>query len=130
MFITHLDDIYKLHQVKNELKHHVDMGICMSSDTVRQLKSFGVPSEALCFIPPAHDGLVAQKKIVIGITTRLYSDGRKREDLLARLARDLRLDAFEFRIFGKGWEKIISLLKKVWSKSHLYSGDRQFPEGL
>lgn len=116
MFITHLDNIYKIQQVKNELKRHVDMGICMSSDTVQQLKSFGVPSDALCFIPPAHDGVVAQKRIVIGITTRVYPDGRKREDLLARLARDLRLDAFEFRIFGKGWEKIISMLEDAGAR--------------
>lgn len=116
MFITHLDNIYKIKQVKSELKHYVDMGICISSDTVQQLKNFGIRSEALCFIPPAHDGLVSQKRIVIGITTRVYPDGRKREDLLVRLAGDLRLDAFEFRIFGKGWEDVISKLEKAGAK--------------
>lgn len=116
MFITHLDDIYKLRQVKTELERYVDIGICMSSDAVRQLRTFDVPSEALCFIPPAHDCLVEQQRIVIGITTRVYPDGRKREDLLVRLAGDIRLDAFEFKIFGKGWEKVIARLEESGAK--------------
>jgi len=116
MFITHLDDVFKLRQVKSELENFVDVGICMSSDTVRQLTTFGVPSKSLCFIPPAHDGLVEKKRIVIGIMTRIYSDGRKREDFLVRLAKEIRLDLFEFRIFGNGWEKVISRLEEAGAK--------------
>ena len=37
MFITHLDDLHKLRQVKNTLKSGiVDIGICMSRDTMHQ----------------------------------------------------------------------------------------------
>lgn len=104
MFITHLDDLYKLHQVRSSLAVDVRVGICMSSDTLRQLQAQGCGENSLYFISPAHDGLIKPRRIVIGITSRVYPDGRKREALLSEIARRMDLSAFEFRIFGLGWE--------------------------
>jgi hypothetical protein len=57
------------------------------------------------------DRLLPPRRIEIGITTRVYDDGRKREGFLVRLAGEMRLDAFRFRIFGAGWEKVIPALQ-------------------
>ena len=116
MFITHLDDIYKLNQVRSTLASDVGVGICMSSDTVRQLVDHGTPAGSLCFISPAHDGLISRRRTVIGITSRVYADGRKREALLKDVARRMRLDGFEFRIFGLGWEPTITVLERAGAK--------------
>jgi glycosyltransferase involved in cell wall biosynthesis len=47
------------------------------------------------------------RRLVIGIATRVYSDGRKREELLVRLSRNMSLATFRFRIFGSGWDSVV-----------------------
>jgi len=126
MFITHLDDIYKVNQVKATLTGNVDVGICMSSDTMRQLVTHGARPESLYFVSPAHDGLITPRRIVIGITSRVYSDGRKREVLLQGLARRMRLDAFEFRIFGIGWEPTIKELEHAGARVNYFGESDDF----
>jgi hypothetical protein len=116
MFITHLDDLFKLNQVRAMLAAEVRVGICMSSDTMRQLITHGCPETALHFISPAHDGLVAPRRIVIGITSRVYADGRKREALLQQVAQRMDLSNFEFRIFGLGWEATNTKLEAAGAK--------------
>lgn len=111
MFITHLDDIFKMNEVRDTLSRYVDVGICMSRDTMDQLRDHGVPETSLTFVNPAHDGLPQTRRTVIGLTTRLYPDGRKRESLLVQVARRMALDGFEFQIFGGGWDKVIPPLE-------------------
>ena len=122
MLITHLDDVYKMNQVKTTLASHVDVGICMSSDTMRQLMDHGTPAPSLYFISPAHDGMIVPRRTVIGITSRVYADGRKREALLKGLAKRMRLEGFEFRIFGLGWEPTIQELELAGAKV-IYFGE-------
>ena len=107
MFITHLDDPYKVSLVRGELSSGVAVGICMSSYAVEELVGRGIPRESLAYVLPAHDSSVTPRRIVIGLTTRLYPDGRKREAMIVELARRMRLDAFRFDIYGQGWEKVV-----------------------
>src|SRR5213079_3455186 len=81
MFITHIDDPHKVSLVGTELEHGIDDGICMSSHQVEFLVAQGLPRASLCHVLPAHDNRVKPRRIRIGIATRLYPDGRKREDL-------------------------------------------------
>lgn len=121
MFITHLDDPFKLNQVKAMLANEVRVGICMSSDTMRQLLTRGCRENSLYFISPAHDGLITPRRIVIGITSRVYADGRKREALLQQVAQKMDLSIFEFRIFGLGWEPTIAVLEASGAKVTYFS---------
>ena len=116
MFITHLDDVFKLNQVRATLAAEVRVGICMSSDTMRQLAAHGCPAGSLYYVSPAHDGLVHPRRIVIGVTSRVYADGRKREALLQEVARRMDLSPFEFRIFGLGWEPTNAVLEAAGAK--------------
>jgi hypothetical protein len=111
MLITHPDDPYKVNLIRSTLGPYVDVGICMSSEVVAQLHQAGVPSDRLCYVLFGHDGLVTPRRLTIGITTRLYADGRKRENLLLRLANDVDMTAFRFLIFGSGWEPIAERLR-------------------
>lgn len=110
MFITHLDDRYKVDQVFSTLKKDVRVGVCMSSDTMNQLLERGCEQSSVYYINPAHDGVISSKKIIIGITSRVYPDGRKREYLLKDLSKRMNLTNFHFRIFGRGWNPTIKLL--------------------
>ena len=83
-------------------------------------------AECLCYISPAHDGLVKPRRIRIGITTNLYEDGRKRESLLARLAAENDLAEFEFEIFGRGWERMSECLRAGGATVTLYPGTTDY----
>jgi glycosyltransferase involved in cell wall biosynthesis len=113
MLITHVDDPYKARLIRAELQDNIDVGICMSTHTVQRLLDLGIPASSLCCVPPAHDNLVTPRRIVIGITTRVYPDGRKREEMLVRLSQGMNLEALRFRIFGAGWDKVIPHLRKA-----------------
>lgn len=108
--ITHIDEFAKLRRLKAVLAT-LDAGICLSRMTVETLVRRGVRRDKLCYVTPAHDGLVKPRRIAIGITSRVYGDGRKREGLLVELAHAMRLDAFHFEIIGDGWELIIPALE-------------------
>ncbi len=113
MLITHIDDPYKLAQVKSQLSDSVDIGLCMSSYALRELVNRGLPRESLAYINPGHDSAVKPRPTVIGITTRLYDDGRKRESLIIKLSESMSLRHFEFVIFGSGWDRIVPKLERA-----------------
>lgn len=110
MLITHVDDALKLRMIKDALSV-IEVGICMSRMTLNSLVAQGIPRSKLCFVAPAHDSQVVPRRIVIGITSNLPADGRKREFLLARLAREMDLSDFQFEVFGRGWERTAEQLR-------------------
>jgi hypothetical protein len=134
MLITHVDDRIKLQIVKEALAKTVDFGICMSRMTVEALSRRGIDLAKLCYITPAHDNSLVPRKIVVGITSRVYSDYRKREYFLIKLAKSLSLDAFHFEIIGNGWEEIIPYLRSAGATVRYYSEsgdyDQDYPNIL
>src|SRR5262249_50140983 len=90
VMVTHVEDEDELLALKRQVNHHgVEMAICMSFDTVHRLAHFGIPRERLCFVTPAHDHAISPRPLMIGLTNRLYDDGRKREGLLVDLCREI-----------------------------------------
>ncbi|WP_033072925.1 hypothetical protein [Sphingopyxis sp. MWB1] len=126
MLITHLDDPYKVGLVKRELTSGVDVGIALSSHTCDMLVAAGVSEASLAFAVPGHDFAAEPRRIVIGLTTRLYADGRKRESMLVDMARSMRLDRFRFEIFGLGWEEVIPLLEAAGAEVDYWPGTSDF----
>lgn len=111
LMITHVDDIRKLNLIKKQL-HFAQVGICMSAGTMHELAGAGVPREKLCFINPAHDGVIQPEPLTIGITSKVQPDGCKREHLLLDLVEHVSPCDFQFKIMGMGWEHIISGMKE------------------
>src|SRR5258707_7072477 len=93
---------------------------------VEELSRRGIPRERLCHILPGHDGNIEPRRIVIGITSRVYPDGRKREGLLVDLSRALRLDPFHFEFFGRGWEAVIPHLEAAGATVRYFPGTEDF----
>ncbi len=123
--ITHVDSFWRRKMVQTALKT-ADVGICMSSDTLNNLVSSGISRERLCFIIPGSDLKIQPRRITIGLTTNLYPDKRKREAILVELARKKRLDQFEFKIIGSGWDGIVPILEQAGLKVSLYSGSDDY----
>lgn len=111
MFVTHADDPFKVRLIRDLVARRIQLALCMSPHAVEELADLGVPRERLWFVLPAIDEPVPPRRVRIGVTTRVYDDGRKREAFLVRLARELRLDAFHFDIFGGGWEAVVAELE-------------------
>jgi hypothetical protein len=111
LMITHIDDVWKLNLLKNNIGNY-QAGICMSRDTMNNLIKLGIPGDKLCFVNPAHDGVIKLKKRIIGITCRVQPDGRKREHFLSKLAKEISPDLFSFIIMGEGWDEQVKILKQ------------------
>ena len=113
MFVTHADDPFKVRLIRERLSGAIQLALCMSPHAVAELAELGVPAERLWHVLPAFDAPITPRRIRVGITTRVYDDGRKREALVARLARELPLDRFHFDIFGSGWEAVVQSLLRA-----------------
>lgn len=122
MFVTHADDPFKVGLIRERLSGPIQLGLCMSPHAAAELTGFGVPKERLWHVLPAIDTPLVPRRVIVGITTRVYDDGRKREKFLVRLARDMSLDAFRFRIFGAGWEAIVPELRRAGAEVELDAG--------
>lgn len=112
LMITHVDSYQKLLRIKNQLKA-AKAGICMSADTMNKLIKAGIPKEKLFYINPAHDGVIKPKTIVLGITSKVNDDKRKKQDLLTEICKKVSPDNFSFKIMGSGWDKIVTKIKKM-----------------
>lgn len=110
MLITHVDDALKYRMIRDSLAV-IEAGICMSQMTVDLLVNAGMPKDQLCYILPANDKSTVPRRLVIGITSNLPPDGRKREFLLAQLAQEMDLSDFHFDVFGRGWTKTAEQLR-------------------
>jgi hypothetical protein len=111
LMITHINSISKLNWIREKIKAAV-VGICMSRETVEYLVKMGIDKKKLCYINPAHDGNMQIKKIVIGIASRIYPDGRKNEYYFDKLAEKLDPVFFKFKIMGNGWEPQVKTLQQ------------------
>lgn len=117
--ITHIDSYNKVELLKHQLKR-AKMGICMSRETMEKLAAYGVPREKLCYINPAQDGVITPKKFVLGITHRIYSDHRKKVDILIDLCKTLDPDYFSFKIMGAGWGEIVDSIRSMGFQTDYY----------
>lgn len=110
MMITHIDQDKKLHKLRQQLRT-IDAGICMSRGTMNMLVAQGLAKDRLTWVQTPQDGLIKPRPKIIGITTRLYSDGRKREFLVDKLVATLDPSIFSFVIMGDGWETRVTRMK-------------------
>ena len=110
--ITHVDSMKKLDRIKS-LTDKGALGICMSLDTRNKLISSGIRRNRICYINPAQDSEIRPRKIKLGFTHRLYSDNRKKNDLILEVCRSISPDFFSFIIMGSGWDSIIYEMRSL-----------------
>jgi hypothetical protein len=110
LMVTHIDDALKLRKLQAGLAT-AQAAICASAESVARLAGLGLDESKLCHVNPAHDGNFRSRPFVVGITTRLYPDGRKHEADLVRLSKVVSPDDFAFTIMGFGWAAIVADLR-------------------
>lgn len=110
VYITHIDNSKKLEKLHSNIVY-ADMGICMSAYTRDYLINFGFPKSKLTYINLSHDSNAIERTFTIGITTRLYPDGRKNEYMIEKLIPFISPKDFDFKIMGFGWQSIVKKLK-------------------
>ena len=120
LMITHVDEINKVNLLKTFLGP-AKLGICMSSDTMLALENSGIPREKLCFVNPAHDDVIKPRPKIIGICTKIQSDGRKREYFLKELIKFISPRDFQFVIMGDGlWPEYVTVIMNKGFKVKYY----------
>lgn len=118
--ITHVDSILLRDMIQYQASNNV-IGICMSSDTLGKLLSWGIPRDKLCYVNPAQDGDVLPNKIVIGITSQYYFDSERDNISLIQVCKQLDPNLFKWKIMGKGWEPTIDQLREEGFEVMYYS---------
>ncbi len=134
LMITHIDNIDKLKYISEQAKNASAL-ICMSKETSNKLAMLGIDKNKLCYVNPAHDGIMPIRKIVIGWSCRVQEDGRKREFFIDKLANKLDPRYFLFKIMGEFWEPQVQKLEKngfevVYFNKFIYSEYAAFISGL
>jgi hypothetical protein len=119
--ITHADDPLKVRIIREAMEKVLDAAICMSRMTMAELAAHAIDPGRLTYVNPAHDGRVNPRRVVVGITSRLYPDARKREDYLLEVARSIPLDAFRFEIIGEGWDEVAAVLRNSGAEVDLFT---------
>ena len=108
-FITHIDDSYKLYEVKKKCLKY-DYGICMS----KHMRDYIIEHTGLSnikYVLPAHDSIIKPQAKKILFTTRIYPDGRKNEKWIYDFFSVFSSDEIEFLIHGDGWEHVIEKIR-------------------
>ena len=114
IMVTHVN-CQKLLDITRHQLETASLGICMSKETMNLLVNYGIPRRKLCYINPAHDGLIKPKKYVIGITHRCYDkqDVRKRTNSVLEMVEGVDPTYFEFIIMGAGWDTVVCKLRAL-----------------
>jgi hypothetical protein len=110
VMLTHFDSELRFNILRRQVPA-MEMGVCMSRDTLNQLVRHAVPRSKLCFVNPGHDGVIEARKLVLGITSKVQPTGCKRETILADLADSISGKDFKFAIMGAGWQPIVDRLR-------------------
>ena len=111
LMVTHVDSVGKVRLLRRQLKT-ADLAICMSAQTAADLRGAILPPDKICYVHPAHDGLIAPRRLRVGITTRLYEDGRKNEASFEDMLDHIPKDDLHFVIMGAGWEAVVGQMRR------------------
>lgn len=99
LMVTHITTEDKMDSIKSGMKT-AKKGICFSKETEDQLKNEGI--KKLTTILPAHDGYARRPRRIF-ISTNVYPDGCKREEMFYELIKNIDGRKFQFYIMGSGW---------------------------
>jgi hypothetical protein len=117
--VTHIDTIAKKNKLQKSLESAA-LGICMSKHHMMELVELGISNTRLSYINPAHDNVGSPRPIIIGIATRMYPDGRKREQFVEKLIDTIDSKIFSFKIMGNGWDSIVKKMKSKNFQVHYF----------
>ncbi len=119
VMVTHVDSQFKLDIIKRQTGQGA-MEVCMSKETMDRLTREGVDRKKLCYINPAHDGIIKPKKFVLGITHRNYPDHRKNPNMIVDICEQINPDYFCFKIMGGGWDEIVEKIRALGFETEYY----------
>lgn len=103
---------FKLRLVKNQ-ESWGTIGFPMNEGMKETLIQAGCDPKKLFVTGHAHDSL-PRRPILITISSNLYPDGRKREEMFTELVKQLpNQNQFIFRIMGKDWMRVLEPLRKI-----------------
>lgn len=122
LMLTHFMDYALLDRAKKQMEV-ASMGICMSLETMNMLVANGISRQKLCYVNPAHDGIVKISKYNLGITHKCHDefDHRKNINAILEICNAINSDYFKFTIMGRGWDDTVAQMRKKGFEVNYYS---------
>ena len=125
--VTHVDSQLKL----NYLEELIKLGaipIFMSQQHSEQVsEQIGDKFESHVILPGS-DVTLFSNRIRILISSNFYPDGRKNENFLINLAKEIQLDGFHFTFIGKSWGSVAKFLVEAGAQVKIFSPqDLEYP---
>lgn len=96
----------------------------MSEETKTRIVGWGIAPAKITVAHVGVDDFWTPRSIVIGLSYRIYRDGRKNEGILLELADRMDLSAFRFIFIGTGWGRIVEGLEERGVKVSYHDTDR------
>jgi hypothetical protein len=126
-FVTHVDDAAKTSKVAKLVNSNIDL-VFMSEDHANTV-SAGLGLDKFFNILLGSDLSAYDAPYRIGIFSKRFSDGRKNEKWLIRLAEEIDLSKVEIIFVGSGWKEIASKLQSLGVSTVRYDDDEnRYPE--
>ncbi|MTA67083.1 MAG: hypothetical protein F2951_01245 [Actinobacteria bacterium] len=126
--VTHVDDALKLKKVRELDKAGIDL-VFMSKSHSEHISEMVRRDQIFFHVLPGTDLVHLIKPMKVGIFSKVFIDGRKNENWLIKLVEVTDPSQFEFIIVGKGWNKIVSKLRRLGSKVSLFDDiENPYPE--
>jgi hypothetical protein len=123
VLVTHIDDLFKVQNIKNLHKNGDDLVFMSNShaDLVANLAKISPRPFAARFGSDFAESYLYER-FVVGIFSKVYPDGRKNEDWLVDYAKNNSALNLEFLIIGAGWTQTVKRLRALGVLVRLYDG--------
>ena len=126
-FVTHVDDAKKTNKIAKLINNNVDL-VFMSKEHSETVAN-GLGQDKFFNILLGSDMSNYQEPFRIGIFSKRFSDGRKNEKWLIRLAQEMSLNDVEFIFVGSGWKGISLELRSLGVQTTRFDDDeKSYPE--
>ena len=126
-FVTHVDDAIKTSKVAKLVNNNIDL-VFMSEDHANTVSTH-LGLDKFFNILLGSDLSAYNAPYRVGIFSKRFSDGRKNEKWLIRLAKEIDLGDVEIIFVGSGWKVIASKLQSLGVSTIRYDDDEnKYPE--
>ena len=126
-FVTHVDDAVKTNKVAKLVNNKIDL-VFMSEDHANTV-SAALGLNKFFNILLGSDLSAYDVPYRVGIFSKRFSDGRKNEKWLIRLAKEIDLSDVEIIFVGSGWKVVASKLQSLGVSTIRYDDDEnKYPE--
>ncbi len=118
--VTHVDSPEKLNYLEQLIKLGAVPVFMSKQHSTQVSKQIEGKFNSHVILPGSDVTLISNRKKIL-ISSNYYPDGRKNENFLVNLAKEIRMDGYHFTFIGKSWEEVAKFLVDAGAQVELLS---------